>query len=62
MLASVSLTDEERAAVDEGHTALDQLLARLVDVPTPAGGRPREIGTPATVTLLPIVQIRHDKS
>jgi integrase len=58
MLASIPLTDEERAAVDDGHTAVTALLDRLADVPTPAGPTPRELGTPATVTMLPIVQIR----
>jgi integrase len=62
MLASIPLTDDERAAVDDGHTAVTALLARLGDVPTPAGPTPRELGTPATVTLLPIVQIRTGKT
>jgi hypothetical protein len=48
MLASVPLTDDERAAVDDGQAAHDQLLERLADVPTPAGTTPREIGVPAT--------------
>jgi hypothetical protein len=61
MLASIPLTDDERAAVDDGHTALTALLDRLADVPTPAGPTPRELGTPATVTMLPIVQIRTGK-
>jgi len=59
MLASIPLTDDERAAVDDGQTAVDALLDRLTDIPTPAGPTPREIGAPATVTLLPIVQVRH---
>ena len=62
MLASIPLTDDERAAVDDGHTAVTALLDRLADVPTPAGPTPRELGTPATVTMLPIVQIRTGKS
>ncbi|MCQ8193736.1 hypothetical protein [Streptomyces rugosispiralis] len=57
MLASVPLSDEERAAVDDGQSALDQLLERLVDIPTPTGTTPREIGVPATATLLPIVAV-----
>ena len=61
MLASIPLTDDERAAVDDGHTAVTALLDRLTDVPTPAGPTPRELGTPATVTLLPIVQVRPGK-
>jgi hypothetical protein len=62
MLASIPLTDEERAAVDDGHTAVTALLDRLADLPTPAGPTPRELGTPTTVTMLPIVQIRSGKS
>jgi integrase len=61
MLASIPLTDEERAAVDDGHTAVTALLDRLADIPTPAGPTPRELGTPATVTMLPIVQIQTGK-
>ncbi|MBE8519277.1 tyrosine-type recombinase/integrase [Amycolatopsis sp. H6(2020)] len=61
MLANIPLTDEEQAAVDEGQTALDQLLERLIDVPTPAGTTPRDIGVPATATLLPIVGVNQGK-
>ncbi|HEX8347450.1 MAG TPA: tyrosine-type recombinase/integrase [Actinoplanes sp.] len=57
MLASIPLTDDERAAVDDGQAALDKLLERLVDIPTPAGSTPRQIGVPATATLLPILAI-----
>jgi len=57
MLAAVPLTDAERAAVDDGHAALDQLLHRLADVPTPAGPTPRQLGICATGTLLPIVDV-----
>src|SRR5664280_1528417 len=51
------LTDDERAAVDDGQTTLDRLLQRLVDVPTPAGSTPRQIGAPAPAALLPIVAV-----
>ncbi|MEZ0162952.1 hypothetical protein OIE82_05885 [Streptomyces althioticus] len=61
MLASIPLTDDERAAVDDGQTALDALLARLTDIPTPAGPTPRELGLPAAVTMLPIVEVRQGK-
>lgn len=57
MLAVIPLTDDERAAVDDGHTAVDALLARLADVPTPAGPTPHQIGVPPTVTMLPIVDV-----
>src|SRR5262249_52439215 len=61
MLASVPLTDDEQAAVDDGQAALDRLLERLADVPTPTGATPREIGIPATATLLPIVSMNQEK-
>jgi integrase len=61
MLATIPLSDDERAAVDEGQAALDGLLERLIDVPTPAGATPREIGVPAAATLLPIVAVNQGK-
>ncbi|MFD8847306.1 tyrosine-type recombinase/integrase [Streptomyces sp. NPDC059604] len=57
MLVAIPLTDDERAAVDDGQAALNQLLERLADAPTPAGPTPRQIGVPATATLLPIVNV-----
>lgn len=62
MLASIPLTDDERAAVDDGQAALDSLLGRLADIPTPAGGTPRQIALPATATLLPIIDVRQAKN
>jgi integrase len=62
MLANIPLTEDERAAVDDGQAALDSLLTRLVDVPTPTGPTPRQIDLPATATLLPITDVRHGKS
>ncbi|MCX5427922.1 tyrosine-type recombinase/integrase [Streptomyces sp. NBC_00257] len=50
MLTTIPLTDEEQAAVNDGQAALDRLLERLVDVPTPSGATPRQ--------LLPIVGVR----
>ena len=61
MLAAIPLTDDERDAVDDGQTALDRLIERLADVPTPAGPTPRQLGIPATATLLPLVDVRHSK-
>ncbi|MCK8669784.1 tyrosine-type recombinase/integrase [Rhodococcus sp. NPDC003382] len=57
MLVAIPLSDDERAAVDDGQRALDNLLERLVDVPTPTGTTPRDIGVPATATLLPITSV-----
>ncbi len=36
----IPLTEEERAAVDDGLAALEHLCAQLTDVPTPAGPSP----------------------
>ena len=57
MLVSVPLTDDERAAVDDGQAALDKLLERLADVPTPAGPTPRQLAIPPTATRLPIADV-----
>ena len=61
MLAAIPLTDDERAAVDDGQAAVDSLLARLADIPTPAGATPRELGASPAPTLLPIIDVRHRK-
>jgi hypothetical protein len=61
MLATIPLTDDERAAVDDGQTALDALLDRLADVPTPAGATPRELAARPAANLLPIVDVRNAK-
>ncbi len=57
MLVSIPLTDDEQAAVEDGQAALDQLLRRLVDVPTPAGTTPRQL----TATPLPIIAVNHGR-
>jgi hypothetical protein len=61
MLTSIPLTDDERAAVDDGQTALDALIDRLTDVPTPGGPTPSQLGLPPTATLLPIIDVRHHR-
>jgi hypothetical protein len=43
MLCEIPLTDDERAAVEDGATAVENLLERLADVPTPAGPTPRQL-------------------
>lgn len=45
MREEVPLTDEMVAAVDEGVTAVEALLARLADTPTPSGPTPRQLGS-----------------
>jgi integrase len=54
MLASIPLTDDERAAVEDDVAALDRLVARLADVPTPAGPTPRELDLQGR-RLLPLI-------
>jgi hypothetical protein len=51
MLVSIPLTDDERAAVSDDSSALDRLIERLADVPTPAGPTPRQLGA----KLLPVI-------
>lgn len=50
MLAAIPLTDDERAAVDEGRAALDGLLHQRAT--------PRQIGAPLSATLLPIISVK----
>ena len=40
----IPLNDSELNAVDDGVAAMEKLLEQLVDVPTPAGPTPRELG------------------
>ncbi len=60
MLTTIPLTEPERAAVEDGAAAVEQLLDRLADTPTPAGPTPREFGgiqTPLlTINPLPPLQ------
>jgi len=47
MLAQIPLTDDERAAVEDGTTAVERLIERLAHVPTPAGPTPAQPAQPA---------------
>ena len=58
MRAMIPLTEDEQAAVDDGSAAIDRLLDRLADIPTPAGPTPRQLDPPASATILPIVDVR----
>ncbi|GHE14746.1 hypothetical protein GCM10010339_86810 [Streptomyces alanosinicus] len=62
MAVSIPLTDDEQAAVADGQTAIDRLLARLADTPTPAGPTPRQLDVPTSAILLPILGIRQGKA
>jgi integrase len=55
MLIAIPLTDDEKAAVDDGQEALDKLLERLADTPTPDGSTPRQLACGAAET--PLLQI-----
>ncbi|MGW3734856.1 tyrosine-type recombinase/integrase [Streptomyces sp. NPDC005148] len=62
MAVSIPLTEDEQAALTDGQTAIDQLLNRLADTPTPAGPTPQQITAPVSVQLLPIVAVRQGKA
>lgn len=47
----IPLADAELAAVEDGLTAYEQLLANLADVPTPAGPTPRQLSDRSLVQL-----------
>jgi hypothetical protein len=55
MTAAIPLSDDEQAAVDDGQAAVDRLLGKLADTPTPAGPTPRQLAVPGTSVLLPVV-------
>lgn len=59
MLVSIPLTDDEQTAVEDGQAALDHLLQRLADIPTPAGTTPRQL---TAATSLPILAANHGRS
>jgi hypothetical protein len=43
MLQEIPLTDEERAAVEDGIETVGKLAAQLANVPNPAGPTPRQL-------------------
>ncbi|MCL4369472.1 MAG: tyrosine-type recombinase/integrase [Chloroflexi bacterium] len=53
MLQDVPLTEEERAAVDEDLAALDRLVARLADTPTPLGLAPGQLASASGAKIAP---------
>jgi hypothetical protein len=60
MLAQIPLTDDEQAAVEDGAAAVDHLLDRLRDTPTPAGPTSRELAAPAS--FVPLTQLTDELS
>jgi integrase len=51
MREEIPLLDGELAAIDDGVEALDELLKKLADVPTPAGPTPRQLQTGSLVQI-----------
>lgn len=49
LLQEVPLTEDERAAVEDGVAAFETLLDKLSDVPTPAGPTPRQLTDSGTM-------------
>lgn len=45
MLEQLSLTDEEKEALEGDYEVVTALIERLADIPTPAGPTPGELGT-----------------
>lgn len=58
MLVSIPLTDDERSAVEDGQAALEALVDKLTEVPSPPGPTPRELGAAPIATVLSNVRIR----
>jgi integrase len=53
MLTAIPLTEEERAAVEDGTMLLKRLLERLADVPTPTGQTPRQLAQKSLTVVQP---------
>jgi len=51
MMQAIPLTNEERAAVEDGIEAMEKLTNQLIDVPTPAGQTPRQMQNSAFISL-----------
>ncbi len=56
MLQAIPLTEDERAAVEDGLTALDHLCLQLADTPTPAGPTPNQL-TRTNVCEVPVIPV-----
>jgi integrase len=57
MLQEIPLTDDERAAVEDGLTAVEKLQQHLLDRPTPSGLTPRQIQTGSGLIPLETIPI-----
>ena len=55
MLAQIPPTDDERDAVKDGASAVERLIERLADVPTPTGPTPRQLSQ--SCTFIPLADL-----
>ena len=62
MTAAIPLTEGEQAAIEDGQAAIDNLLGKLADTPTPAGPTPRQLAGPGAGRLLPVIGVRHGRT
>lgn len=60
MLVQIPLTDDERAAAENDHQAVDRLLDRLIDTPTPSGPTPRDLDAASGSPAAPL-EVRQEK-
>jgi hypothetical protein len=63
MLQEIPLSEEERAAVEDGIEAMEKLCQQLADVPTPAGPTPNQLSTEhqGTKTIIPLEKVRRKR-
>ena len=63
LLQEMRLTEDERAAVEDGVAAFERLLTKLADVPTPTGAASRELSGRDIIPLRPVsVRVEGKKS
>lgn len=63
MLQEIPLTEEERAAVEDGVGAMEKLCQQLANVPTPAGPTPNQLTTEGQTRqpVIPVEQVRRKR-
>jgi integrase len=64
MLQEIPLSEEERAAVEDGIVAMEKLCQQLTDVPTPAGPTPNQLREEqqGVGTIIPVEQVRRKQA
>jgi len=63
MLQEIPLTEDERAAVEDGIEAMEKLCQQLADIPTPAGPTPKQLGAgeQGRNDVIPLEQVRRKR-